>query len=207
MNDGTPFLEQLGGKGTMTMPRVYQVLKRLGQLGLVTRSERGRWHPDREQLLDRYLDEYPGPGGSELYLHFPGEPLEVATRVQRYRGIRPVVVVSADVGAELRAPCRPPTHIVVYTESSIRLDQEPGATIAAGMEDGNVVWRVPDDRSVFGLAKEVTVGGGVRLAVADPVQLLWDLRSLGGDERLQAEEELRRWLLSEAAGGSSRTRG
>jgi hypothetical protein len=34
---------------------------------LVERVGHGRWRPRREALLDRFLGEYPGPGGSERF--------------------------------------------------------------------------------------------------------------------------------------------
>ena len=44
-----------------SQPRGSQVLRKLLVLDLVTRSPEGRWLPDREALLDRFLSEYRGP--------------------------------------------------------------------------------------------------------------------------------------------------
>ena len=66
---------------------------------------------------------------------------------------------------------------------------------AHGRDSANVVQLWPDDRSIFALARPVAVGEA-KLTVADPLQLLWELGSLGGDDRLEAAEKLREWLLS-----------
>ncbi len=51
------------------------------------------------------------------------------------------------------------------------------------------------DKRIFYLAGPVTVEGA-EVTVADPVHLIWELSALGGDDRLEAAEKLRTWLLS-----------
>ena len=55
----------LASQAMVSQPRASQVLRQVHSLGLVESAGRGRWLPRREDLLDRFLTEYPGPGGSE----------------------------------------------------------------------------------------------------------------------------------------------
>jgi hypothetical protein len=105
------------------------------------------------------------------------------------------MVVSADVGADLLVPWRRPTQLVVYTEAALTLETALAVTIAHGQGDANIIHRVPADRSMFVLGRGVDVRG-VSVPVADPVQILWELEALGGDDRLEAAERLRQWLLT-----------
>ncbi len=176
----------------ITAARTYQVLEKLSALGLVEPAQRGSWRPNKEGLLDRYLAEYPGPGGSVSYLYSLGEPLALARQAcDRANG----VVISGDVGADLLVPWRRPDHLVAYTGPGAFLDKRLGATPAHGRHDANITWRVPHDTSIFYLAGPVTIEGD-EVTVADPVHLMWELSALGGDDRLEASEKLRTWLLS-----------
>jgi len=185
-------LGELAVKAGVTQPRISQVGAQLERLDLVTRTRR-RWQADREQLLDIFLKEYPGPGGSEAYLYSLDDPLDwclsLADRIPR-----PSMAVSADVAADLLVPWRRPTVVVVYTETPIDLERGLGASPAHGRGDANVIHRVPDDRSVFAPEMEIDVQG-VGLPVVDPVQVLWELQALGGDDRMEQAEKLRQWLL------------
>jgi hypothetical protein len=59
----------LAAQAGVSQPRASQILHHLHELELVDRSGHGRWEPRREALLDRFLAEYPGPGGSEQYYY------------------------------------------------------------------------------------------------------------------------------------------
>ena len=59
----------LASQAMVSQPRASQVLRQVHSLGLVESAGRGRWLPRREDLLDRFLTEYPGPGGSEQYFY------------------------------------------------------------------------------------------------------------------------------------------
>lgn len=188
--DLRPLMELPG----VTKPRAYQVASSLAKLGLVEHKGRGPWLVEREALLDRFLAEYPGPGGSAAYFYSRQAPLELARQLVPAAGDGGVVV-SADVGPDLVAPWRRPTHLVVYARPLARLGNHAGLVPAHGPDDANVTCRYPEDRSVTALAGPVSADGD-RLMVADPVQLIWELGALGGDDRLEAADKLRTWLLS-----------
>jgi hypothetical protein len=185
----------LAARARVSQPRASQVLRQLASLGLVDRAGHGRWRPDRSALLDRFLEEYPGPGGSQLYCYSLEAPAEVAVGVARAAGPRQRVAVSADVGPDLVVAWRQPAVVIVYAGHVIDTESL-GLVEAQGSHDANVILRMPADRSVFPeplLAAEMR---GVQVPLADPSQMIWDLQDLGGADRLEAAGRLRAWLLT-----------
>jgi hypothetical protein len=55
---------------------------------------------------------------------------------------------------------------------------------------------MPTDRSVFPVPALVAEVQGAEVGLADPSQMIWDLRDLGGADRSDAAAELRTWLLT-----------
>lgn len=187
--------QRLAAAAGVSQPRVAQVLAQLRAGGLVTGSGRS-WEPRREALLDAFLDEYRGPGGQEEYFYSLDPLTEVAWRVAT-REPDESGVVSADVGPDLLVPVRAPTHLIVYLSRSPDLSKLE-LTAAEGRADANVIIRWPTDRSVLGPEGWIMVrpSRNRKLRLAHPTQLMWDLRWLGGDDRLEAAEELKNWILS-----------
>ncbi|MBK5224226.1 MAG: hypothetical protein JJE52_15410 [Acidimicrobiia bacterium] len=178
----------------MSQPRASQVLRRLLELDLVTRTPQGRWLPDREALLDRFLSEYRGPGGSERNLYSLDPPNEVAARAAQQTEERSLAV-SADVGPDLVLAWRRPSVVILYVRQLLDLDRL-GLVDAQGRHDANVIVRNPDDVSVFPTHPLVADVDGVDVPLADPTQQVWDLHDLGGADRLEAAGRLREWLLN-----------
>ncbi len=178
----------------VSQPRASQVLHRLLELDLITRTPQGRWLPDREALLDRFLSEYRGPGGSERYLYSLDPPNEVAALAaqQTEEGS---LAVSADVGPDLVLAWRRPSVVILYSRQLLDLDQM-GLVDAQGRHDANVIVRTPDDVSVFPSHPLVADMDGVAVPLADLTQQIWDLLDLGGADRLEAAGRLRAWLLN-----------
>lgn len=185
-------LTGLALEANVSQPRVSQIGGQLEELGLLQRT-RGSWRPEREELLDRFLKEYPGPGGSEISFYSLDAPLQVTSSVHRQDTS---TAISGDVAADLLAPWRSPTMLVIYTQAPISLELTPGVVRAHSRGDANILHRVPDDYSVFLSERRQREMPDVRVPIADPVQVLWDLEDLGGDDRLEAAEKLRRWLLT-----------
>jgi DNA-binding transcriptional ArsR family regulator len=178
----------------VSQPRASQVLRRLLELELVTRSPEGRWLPNREALLDRFLAEYRGPGGSERYLYSLDPPNAVAVRAAQQADERSLAV-SADVGPDLLLAWRRPSVVILYVHQLLDLDRL-GLVDAHGRHDVNVIIRTPDDASVFPTNPLVADVDGVEVPLADPTQQIWDLQDLGGADRLEAAGRLREWLLN-----------
>jgi hypothetical protein len=192
--DEGPGATALAAQAGVSQPRASQILHQLHQLELVDRSGRGRWEPRREALLDRFLAEYPGPGGSEQYYYSLDSPLEVAVRAGQVGAQSRPVVASADIGPDLILAWRRPSLVILYAMHAI----DPsglGLTPAQGRHDANVIMRNPQDRSVFGTPALVVQVQGHDVPLADPLQQIWDLQDLGGADRIEAAGRLRQWLL------------
>ena len=183
----------LAKQAAVTQPRASQVLGRLRDLNLVTKKD-GYWWPEREALLDRFLSEYRGPGGSESYFYSLAEPSEIAIKATTNTTPPYPILVSADVGPDLYAPWLRPRVVILYSRADHPLD-DIGLVEAMGQADANVVVRHPQDLSVF---SHSTVGtlGEERIPVVDVPQMIWDLEHLGETDRLEAAGELRKWLLN-----------
>lgn len=185
----------LAAQAKISQPRASQVLRQLHDLRLVEKSGRGRWRPDREALLDRFLAEYAGPRGSERFLYTLDSPTDLAVLAARARSPQHRVVVSADVGPDLVLAWRRPSVVILYATHEIAA-AELGLVEAQGRNDANVLVRSPDDQSVFPLHDLVADVRGVEVPLADPSQMIWDLQELGGADRLEAAGKLREWLLT-----------
>jgi DNA-binding transcriptional ArsR family regulator len=194
-DDDGPGATALAGQAGVSQPRVSQVLRQLYDLKLVERSGHGRWKPKRELLLDRFLAEYPGPGGSEHYYYSLDSPVDVAVRASHMGAPRRAVVASADVGADLIVPWRRPSLVILYAKQVIT-PSGLGLIEAQGTHDANVIVRMPDDQSVFPASALVAQVQGNDVLLADPLQQIWDLQDLSGADRLEAAGRLRQWLLA-----------
>jgi DNA-binding transcriptional ArsR family regulator len=185
----------LAAQAGVSQPRASQVLSRLRDHGLVERVEHGRWRPNRQALLDRFMAEYRGPGGSEWYFYTLDAPADVAVGAARSLGHQ--VALSADVGPDLIVPWRRPSTVILYVK---RVPDMNGLGLelvdAQGRHDANVIVRMPADRSVFPVPALVAELHGVEIGLADPSQMLWDLDDLGGADRAEAAGRLREWLLA-----------
>lgn len=186
-------LQRIAG---VSQPRVSQVLQRLASQRLVRRDGRAYVLERVEPLLDAFLNHYGGPGGSERLAYSLASPSDFAARaaalMRSTRG-HDGFAVSADVGADLVASWRKPTHTILYLRDAVMLD-ELGLVDASGPGDANVLLRLPTDPSVFGFVEERRCGETM-IPVVDPPQLMWDLIELGGDDRHEAAGRLREWFL------------
>jgi hypothetical protein len=193
--DSEPGATTLATLAGVSQPRVSQVLRRLHDLELVERSGHSHWKARREELLDRFLAEYPGPGGSEQYYYSLDSPMDVAVRAGRASTPSRPVITSADVGPDLLVPWRRPSLVVLYARHVI--DPADLELVGAqGMHDANVILRIPDDKSVFPPSALVAQVHGSDVPLADPLQQIWDLENLGGADRIEAAGRLRQWLLA-----------
>lgn len=189
-----PTATALAGQAGVSQPRASQILHQLHQLELVDRPGHGRWEPRREALLDRFLAEYPGPGGSEQYYYSLDSSLDVAVHAGQVSSRGHPIVASADVGPDLILAWRRPTLVILYARHVI----DPsglGLTQAQGRHDANVIMRTPQDRSVFPVPALAAHVQGRDVPLADPLQQIWDLQDLGGADRIEAAGRLRQWLL------------
>ena len=187
--DATGLARQAG----VTQPRASQVLGRLTDLGLVEKRNR-RWWPDREALLDRFLDEYRGPRGTESFYYSLAEPSQVAVELTRGTESPYPFLVSADVGPDVCAPWMRPRVLIVYSRAD-SLPRDIGLVEARGRADANVIVRHASDQSVFACPGTGVLGSD-ELPLVDGPQMIWDLENLGGSDRIDAAGQLRSWFLN-----------
>jgi hypothetical protein len=192
--DQEPGATALAAQAGVSQPRASQILHQLHELELVGRSGHGRWEPRREALLDRFLAEYPGPGGSEQYYYSLDSPVDVAVRAGQASTRSRLIVASADVGPDLILAWRRPSQAILYAKHAIG-PSGLELTEAQGRHDANVIMRIPQDRSVFPAPALVVQVRGDDVPLADPLQQIWDLQELGGADRIEAAGRLRQWLL------------
>lgn len=179
----------------VSQPRASQVLSGLASSGLVERVTEG-WRADREALLDAFISQYRGPGGTEIPLYSLDPPSETAARiVEKIGSADSKIAVSADVGPDLIAPWRSPSLVIAYVDDDSNAD-ELDLVRAKSRADANVLLRVPDDTSVFRLHRLEADFRGKPVPLADETQMIWDLHDLGGDDRIEAAGEMRKWLLT-----------
>lgn len=185
----------LAAQTKVSQARASQVLHQLLDLDLVQRTEGGLWMARREALLDRFIAEYRGPGGSEQHLYSLDPPTDVATRAALVAAGTQSIAVSADVGADLILPWRRPSALILYAKGPID-PSALGLVEAQGRHDANVIIRNPRDLSIFPVPELRAELRGVEIPLADTTQQIWDLQHLGGVDRLEAAGMLRQWLLT-----------
>lgn len=187
----------LARQAGVSQPRASQVLHQLADLGLVERTTRRSWVPKREPLVDRFLDDYRGPGGSEASYYSLDGPTAVAERVAGLHHPEDPVLISADVGPDLIVGWQPPSVVVIYTRGDLDLDRLD-LVEARGPNDANVLVRAPTDTSVFRPRDQLEGryrAAGPAIPLVDALQQVWDLQDLGGTARLEVAGRLRTWLL------------
>jgi hypothetical protein len=175
----------------VTQPRVSQILQALVRQGLVTRYE-GMWRiTDWDYVLQSWLAQYPGPGGTTTC--WTGLDDVWSQAVAALSVLPGEAVVSGDLGADLLAPWRQPRRATVYVPALCDLKQT-GLVQVGGTADTAVAVCVPDDRSVWPAEAITRSFRGHRIRVADPIQVLWDMQAAADDDSIQAAEQVARWL-------------
>lgn len=176
---------ELASRTNMSQPRVSQILTDLKRQGLVDRclgAGAGGWMArDWEELLAWWLARYPGPGGvatSWFGLRPPREQAVAAVAAVDLMGGR--AVVSGDVAADELAPWRRPVGTVLYVDLSDAQAPDLAGVLAqsgltpCGVDERTTEIRFPADPAVWGEERSRL------LPLADPIQVLWDLRRGGG---------------------------
>lgn len=87
---------------------------------------------------------------------------------------------------------RHPTVTIVYAEDQLALESARMVP-AEGRADASILWRATDDRTLLTVAARPAAIDGI--PITDAVQQWWDLRDLGGEDRLEAADRLRRAII------------
>jgi hypothetical protein len=91
-------------------------------------------------------------------------------------------------------PWRHPTLTVVYADALLGLETA-GLVPAEGRADASILLRWTSDPTLLTVSEPwpATIDG---LPLTDPVQQWWDLRELGGEDRKEAADRLRRAIVN-----------
>jgi hypothetical protein len=178
----------------VTQPRASQVLKQLVEANAASISTNGyRGKPGR--LLDLYAERSrPHLVGREAYWYSTRPLIDQARRITATaRRARVDIAFSADLAPDLVVPWRHPTLTVVYAGDQFPV-QNAGLVPAEGRADASVLLRQTSDPTlvITNAPWPATIDG---VPLADPVQQWWDLLDLGGDDRREAADRLRRAIL------------
>ena len=177
----------------VTQPRASQVLKQLIAADAVSVSASG-YRGRRARLLDLYAQRArPHLVAPEAFWYSTRPLIDQAHRiVDAARRARVEIAFSADLGPDLLVPWRHPTVTIVYAEDQLALGPA-GLVPAEGRADASVLWRRTNDRTLLtSRERPATIEG---IPITDPVQQWWDLRDLGGEDRLEAAGRLRRAII------------
>jgi hypothetical protein len=102
-----------------------------------------------------------------------------------------VAVVSADAAPDFVAPWRSPTLTAIYTNLDAPLDPA-GFVPAMARGEASIVLRHVSDPS---LLEPWQAPREAPFPLAHPLQQIWDLRDLGGEDRFEASERLMRRVV------------
>jgi hypothetical protein len=178
----------------VSQPRASQVLTQLAEQQAVRATEQGYvGRPAR--LLDLYSRRArPLLVQRETYWYSTRPMAEQARRiVETARKPRSPIAFSADLGPDLLVPWRHPTLTVVYATELIQLDSA-SLVSAEGRADASFILRWTSDHTLLSPASGWP-SAVEDIPLADPVQQWWDLLDLGGDDRREAAERLRRAIV------------
>jgi hypothetical protein len=168
----------------VSQPRISQILRLLANHDIdIEHLDDPEQH---RRLVDLYV-RYHRPNAVSESLFYSLDPayeqvrqvIEAANR----QDVR--VAVSADLAPDLIAPWRTPTLTVVYAEASVDLEPSLFVPAIARGEATLLIRHVSDDSL---LAPWTTSRPDI--PIIHPVQQVWDLYDLGGEDRIEAAERL-----------------
>jgi hypothetical protein len=181
----------------VTQPRASQILKQLTALDALRTTSAG-YVGRRARLMDLYADRArPALMAPETVWYSTRTLIDQARRISAHVA-KGDAAFSADLGPDLLVPWRHPTVAIVY--SAKQLDLAPvGFVPAEGRSDASVVARWTSDATL--LCPSPGWPGSVEgLRLVDPVQQWADLVQLGGEDRREGAQRLRRAILDRTIG-------
>ncbi len=179
----------------VTQPRASQVLKRLGNANAVAVTRAGyRGKPAR--LLDLYAQRaQPHLVAPETFWYSTRPLIDQAHRIAKAaHRARVKIAFSADLAPDLLVPWRHPTLTVVYAAHDLQLETA-GMVPAEGRADASILLRHTTDPTLLTVSASWPAMVDA-VPLADPVQQWWDLRDLGGEDRKEAADRLRRAIVT-----------
>jgi hypothetical protein len=193
---GVAVAKQVG----VSQPRVSQVLKLFAEHHAVRATDDG-YVGRPSKLLDLYVQRArPSLLEPESYWYSTRPMADQANRlVQLARHSQVRVAFSADVAPDLLVPWRHPTLTVAYADAVPR-DLTAEFVPAEDRADASLILRRTSDTTLFQPALPwPTLVDDIPLT--DPTQQWADLLALGGEDRREAAERLRRAILEHTLPG------
>ncbi|MDZ7734168.1 MAG: hypothetical protein U5R31_14845 [Acidimicrobiia bacterium] len=181
----------------VSQPRVFEVLTQLAQKSAISARSDG-YVGKPPKLLDLYVTNHRpalvGPEAPWYGLEPMREQTEQLCAHAKRSGAR--VAISADLAPDLLAPWRHPTLTVVYTDAALDLT-EVGFVPAEGRVDATMLVRYASDTTLLA-PFEPWPREADGIPLTDPTQQVWDLHDLGGSDRAEAANRLRRRIIDRA---------
>ncbi|NJP32033.1 winged helix-turn-helix transcriptional regulator [Micromonospora thermarum] len=181
--------QELAALVGVSQPRVSQALRTLADQDVVQRTSSGWTVRKLDEAIRWWLENYPGPGGISTYWYGLASAVEQARTVVEMvaAGDSHGVAVSGDVAADIIAPWRAPTRAILYATTGVNLADT--GFIPSGVEEATLEFTVPRDPGLWqpsGMAVPATPN----LPLADPLQILWDVRRSPGSDSEEAAQRV-----------------
>jgi hypothetical protein len=180
----------LAGELGITQPRVSQIGRLLAAEGI--RFADVHEADQRARLVELYvLHHTPATVTETLWYDIDPSHEQVARAVDHLVDRGATVVVSADAAPDFVAPWRSPTLTVIYTDHDASL-APAGFVLAMARGEASIILRQVSDTSLLEPWKAPMEAP---FPLAHPLQQIWDLRDLGGEDRFEAAERLIRRVV------------
>jgi hypothetical protein len=168
----------------VSQPRISQILQLLARHSVDV--EHLHDPKQRRRMVDLYVTCHRPYVVSESLLYGLDQPYVQARQVVEAAHRQKVrIAVSADLAPDLIAPWRTPTLTVIY--ASATFDLAPSVFVPAmARGEATILVRQVSDESLL----ESWPVSRLDIPIAHPVQQVWDLYDLGGEDRLEAAERL-----------------
>ncbi|MFZ2057759.1 MAG: hypothetical protein WAV54_10185 [Acidimicrobiales bacterium] len=174
----------------VTQPRISQIGRLLATEGV--RFADVHEADQRARLVLLYaLHHAPAVVTETLWYDIDPSHEQVARAVDYLVDVGAAAVVSADAAPDFVAPWRSPTLTAIYTNLDAPLDSA-GFVPAMARGEASIVLRHVSDPS---LLEPWQAPREAPFPLAHPLQQIWDLRDLGGEDRFEASERLMRRVV------------
>ena len=174
----------------VTQPRISQIGRLLATEGV--RFADVHEADQRARLVLLYaLHHAPAVVTETLWYDIDPSHEQVARAVDYLVDVGAAAVVSADAAPDFVAPWRSPTLTAIYTNLDAPLDSA-GFVPAMARGEASIVLRHVSDPS---LLEPWQAPREAPFPLAHPLQQMWDLRDLGGEDRFEASERLMRRVV------------
>lgn len=159
----------------------------------VQRTDHG-WYVERtDSNVDRWINEYPGPGGAALYWYSLAPIVEQGHNAASLAAELEVQsLLSGDVAADDYAPWRLPATAIIYLREAV--DFSVIDFMPTTRANATLIAKIPEDPTVWALGR--TLAENPQRTLADPMLTLWDVTHSTGSDTDDAAEHLKAALTN-----------